>query len=123
MKKTTFITIVLSAISMMFFAIGMCMALIPEWNAFNQGIIFGSIGIVLGIITIITYRRMAGKSPVEISGRMIASLLAGIAGALLLGIGMCFSMVWNNMILGIIVGIIGIAVLLSLIPIARGFKD
>ena len=123
MKKTTFITIVLSAISMMFFAIGMCMALIPEWNAFNQGIIFGSIGIVLGIITIITYRRMASKSPVEISGRMIASLLAGIAGALLLGIGMCFSMVWNNMILGIIVGIIGIAVLLSLIPIARGFKD
>lgn len=123
MKKTTFITIVLSAISMMFFAIGMCMALIPEWNAFNQGIIFGSIGIVLGIITIITYRRMAGKSPVEISGRMIASLLAGITGALLLGIGMCFSMVWNNMILGIIVGIIGIAVLLSPIPIARGFKD
>ncbi len=123
MKKTTFITIVLSAISMMFFAIGMCMALIPEWNAFNQGIIFGSIGIVLGIITIITYRRMASKSPVEISGRMIASLLAGIAGALLLGIGMCFSMAWNNMILGIIVGIIGIAVLLSLIPIARGFKD
>lgn len=123
MKKTTFITIVLSAISMMFFAIGMCMALIPELNAFNQGIIFGSIGIMLGIITIIAYRRMAGKSPVEISGRMIASLLAGTAGALLLGIGMCFSMVWNNMILGIIVGIIGIAVLLSLIPIARGFKD
>lgn len=33
-------------------ALGMCMVLIPEWNAFQPGIIFGFIGLVLGLITI-----------------------------------------------------------------------
>ncbi len=46
---------VFSTISILFFALGMCMTLIPEWNAFNQGIIFALLGIVLGIITIIIY--------------------------------------------------------------------
>ena len=71
MKKTTFITMVLTTISVVFFALGMCMALIPEWHAFRQGIVFGVIGLVLGLVTIIVYRRMTNKAPIEISKRMI----------------------------------------------------
>lgn len=39
-----------------------------------------------------------------------SALVIGILGALILGIGMCCTMVWTNLfVLGIIVGLIGIA--------------
>lgn len=123
MKKTTFITMVLTTISIIFFALGMCMALIPEWNAFRQGIVFGVIGLVLGLVTIIVYRKMTNKTPIEISGRMILTVIAGILGTLIFGCGMCFTMVWNNMVLGIILGLIGIIILLMLIPLVKGIED
>lgn len=43
----------------------------------------------------------------------VAALVLGIVGVLLLGIGMCCTMVWKDTIfvLGIIVGILGIAIL------------
>lgn len=43
--------------------------------------------------------------------------------ALVLGVVMCFSMVWGKMILGIIIGLLGIVVLLCLIPLTKGIKD
>lgn len=46
----------------------------------------------------------------------------GIVGALLLGVGMCLTMVWSHMIVGIIIGIVGIVVLLCLIPFIKGLK-
>ena len=52
-----------------------------------------------------------------------ASALVGIAGALALGVGMCFSMVWGRMVVGIVIGLIGIVVLLCLIPMTRGMTD
>ncbi len=123
MKKSNFIALVLGTISGMLFAIGMCMALLPEWNAFTEGIIFGSIGLVLGLITVVVWRKMEHKAPIKVSGKSVLAIAVGIVGALLLGVGMCFCMVWNKMILGIVIGIIGIVALLSLIPIINGFKD
>lgn len=123
MKKTTFITMVLTTISVVFFALGMCMALIPEWNAFRHGIVFGAIGLVLGLVTIIVYRKMTKKVPIKISGRMILTVIAGILGTLIFGCGMCFTMVWNNMVLGIILGLVGIIILLMLIPLVKGIED
>ncbi len=46
----------------------------------------------------------------------------GIVGALLVGVGMCLTMVWSHMIVGIIIGIVGIVVLLCLIPFIKGLK-
>lgn len=37
MKKSSFVTMLLGTVSGMLFALGMCMALIPEWNAFKPG--------------------------------------------------------------------------------------
>ena len=51
------------------------------------------------------------------------SVIIGVAGALALGVGMCFTMVWGKMLLGIVVGLIGIIVRLSLIPLTKGIKD
>lgn len=48
----------LGTVSAVMFAIGMCMALIPEWNAFQPGVIFGGAGLLLALITLIVWRRM-----------------------------------------------------------------
>lgn len=52
---------------------------------------------------------------------MILGTIGGI-GALLLGVGMCLTMVWSHMVVGIVIGIVGIVVLLCLIPFMKGLK-
>ena len=123
MKKSSFVAMVLGTVSVVLFALGMCMALIPEWNAFKPGIIFGCVGLVLGVITSIVWRKMENKAPIHISGKTIMTGIVSVAGALALGVGMCFCMVWNKMVTGVIVGLVGIVVLLCLIPLTRGIKD
>ncbi len=122
MKKSTFVAMILGTIGGILFALGMCMALIPEWNAFNQGIVMGVIGAVVLLIMVLVWRKMENKSPVRVSGKMIGTVLLGIFGVLVLGVGMCLTMVWSNMIIGIIVGIVGIILLMSLIPLTKGLK-
>lgn len=122
MKKSTFVTMILGTIGGILFALGMCMTLIPEWNAFQPGVIMGVVGAVVLLITVLVWRKMENKEPIKLSGKTIGAMLIGIVGALLLGVGMCLTMVWNNMVVGIIVGIIGIVVLLCLIPFIKGLK-
>lgn len=122
MKKSSFVALVLGTVSLILFALGMCMALIPEWDAFRPGVIFGCVGLVLGLITLIVWRRMEHKAHVHVTGKAVLTVLVGIAGALALGVGMCFSMVWGNMVLGIGIGLLGIVVLLCLIPLTKGMK-
>ena len=49
MKKSNFVALVLGTVSGVMFALGMCMALLPEWNAFKEGVVFGIVGIVLDL--------------------------------------------------------------------------
>ena len=123
MKKSSFITLILGTVSGVLFALGMCMALIPEWNAFRPGVVFGCLGAVMALVTFILWRRMEHKAPIQVSGRMILSIAVGILGALMLGVGMCFSMVWGRLVAGIVIGLLGIVVLLCLIPLTRGLED
>ena len=122
MKKSNFVALVLGTISGVFFALGMCMALLPEWGMRNQGIVCGVIGMVLGLITWVIWRKMEGKAPIKVSGKTVGTILLGVIGALLLGVGMCLCMVFGKMVLGIVVGVIGIVVLLMLIPLTKGLK-
>lgn len=122
MKKSNFAAMILGTISCVFFALGMCMALIPEWNAFMPGVIIGCIGLVFALITVFVWRKMENKAPIKISGKAVLTALVGIIGALVLGVGMCFCMVWSHMVAGIIIGLAGILVLMSLIPLCKGLK-
>ncbi len=122
MKKSNFVAMILGTIGMVFFALGMCMALIPEWNMFNQGIVSGVIGIVVLIITLIVWRRMEGKEPIKLNAKTVGTVALAIVGALILGVGMCLCMVFAKMIIGVIVGLIGIILLLMLIPLTKGLK-
>ncbi len=124
MKKKNFVSMVFGTIGGIIFAIGMCMCLLPEWNAFSQGIIVAIIGVVVLITMLLVRRKMEGKPKVTLNGKTIATVLLGIIGALALGVGMCMVMVWKNLMLpGIIVGIVGIVLLLALIPICKGIHD
>lgn len=123
MKKSNFVAMILGTIGGILFALGMCMALIPEWNAFNQGVVLGVIGAVVLLIMVLVWRKMENKSPVKLSGKMIGTVLLGIIGALTFGVGMCLTMVWSNMIVGIVVGLVGIILLLCMIPLTKGFKE
>jgi hypothetical protein len=66
---------------------------------------------------------MTGKKPVSLTKKTVGNTLLGMAGSILLGVGMCLVMVWSNMVLGIVIGIVGIVALLSLIPMVKGFKN
>lgn len=123
MKKSSFIAMILGVSSAVLFALGMCMVMISEWNAFAPGIVFGCVGLCLGAVTLIVWRRMEGKKPIHISGRALLAVAVGIVGALALGVGMCFCMVWNRMVLGVVIGLAGIIVLLCLIPLTKGLRD
>ena len=122
MKKSNFAALVLGTVSGVFFALGMCMALLPEWGMGNQGVVCGVIGIVLGLVTLAIWRKMEGKAPIQVSGKTLGTILLGGAGALVLGVGMCLSMVFGKMVIGIVIGIIGIVLLLMLIPLTKGLK-
>lgn len=122
MKKSTFVAMILGTIGGILFALGMCMAMIPEWNAFLPGVRMGVAGMAVLLIMVLVWRKMEKRAPIKLSGKTVVATLMGIVGALLLGVGMCFTMVWSNMIQGIVIGIIGIVILLGLLPFVRGLK-
>ena len=122
MKKSNFTALVLGTIGGVLFALGMCMALLPEWNPFKPGIVFGTIGIILELITVFVWRKMENKAPIKVSGKGVGAVVVAIIGALTLGVCMCFCMVWENIVTGTIIGLVGITALLMLIPITKGIK-
>lgn len=122
MKKKDFVTLILSTVGGILFALGMCMGLLPEWGALKQGIVIGVVGAVILLAMVLIRRKMDGKPAIVFSGKAIGTALLGVAGAIVLGVGMCMTMIWNMMIPGIIVGIVGIVLLLCLIPVTKGLK-
>ena len=112
MKKSNFVAMILGTIGGILFALGMCMAMIPEWNAFRPGIVMGVIGLIVLLIMVLVWRKMEHKDPIHVSGKTIGSMLLGIVGALLLGVGMCLTMVWGSSYLapGILVGCAGLLI-------------
>ena len=122
MKKSSFVAMILGTIGGILFALGMCMALITEWNARQPGIVLGVLGVAVLLIMLLVWRKMENKEPIHLSGKTIGTVLLGILEALVLGVGMCLTMVWSNMIVGIVVGLVGIVMLLCLIPMTKGLK-
>ena len=99
------------------------MCLVSEWNAFQQGVIVGAIGIVVLLIMLIVRRKMQGKPPITLSRKTVGVIALSIVGALAFGVGMCMAMVWEGLLIwGIVVGLIGIVLLLCLIPLCKGLK-
>ena len=123
MEKKNFISLIMGTVGGILFTIGMCMCLLPQWNAFNQGGVISVIGLVVLLIMLLVRRKLEGKPViVKLSARTVGTVLLGIIGALVLGIGMCMTMIWNSMAAGIVVGIVGIVLLICQIPAIKGIK-
>ena len=123
MKKENFVSLILGTIGGILFALGMCMCLVAEWGAFRQGVGMGAAGLVVLAAMLIVRRKMQRKPAPALRPKTIGLVLLGIAGALVLGVGLCMTMVWEGLLIpGIAVGIVGILLLLCLIPLRRGLQ-
>jgi hypothetical protein len=123
MKKKDFVTLILSTIGGILFALGMCMGLVPEWGAMRQGIVIGAVGLAVLLVMVLVRRKMSGKPAIVLNGKAIGTTLLGVVGAIVLGVGMCMTMIWNMLVPGIVVGIVGIVLLLCLIPVIKGLVE
>nr|MBQ8244328.1 hypothetical protein [Oscillospiraceae bacterium] len=121
MKKSAFIHLIAGTVGGLLFALGMCMCLLPEWNAFQLGVVCTALGALSLLIQGAVAWLRSGRK-IRINWKIAGKVLFGIFGALVLGMGMCMIMVWNLMLPGILVGILGILLLLMLIPMCLGLK-
>ena len=122
MKKNQFIALLVGVVGGLLFSIGLCMCLLPEWNAFREGVVVTAIGgVILLALGIFSYIR-SGKPRKAVNWKVGGKVAYGTVSALVLGVGMCMIMVWNLMIPGILVGGVGIVMLLCLIPMCIGLK-
>ncbi len=122
MKKSSFVAVIMGTISGVLFALGMCMALLPEWYAFTPGIIFGCIGIALGIVTVIIWCKTENKKWPKMNKKIVFRSLYSIVSVLVLGVGICMCLVWGQIIFGTLVGLLGLIMLIALIPMIKGIK-
>lgn len=122
MKKKDFITLILSVVGGLLFSLGMCLALVPEMGTIIQGVVLGVVGLVVLLAMVLVRRKMDGKPAIVFNGKTIGITLYSIFSTAVFGIGMCMVLVSNQMVWGIVVGIVGIVLLLGLIPICKGLK-
>lgn len=123
MKRDNFIALVWGVAAGMLFALGMCMTMLPEWGAFEIGVVCGCAGLLLGLADLLWRRKKTGKPPIRVSGKALGMGALATAGALTLGLGMCLSMVWNQLIWGCVAGALGVLALFFLIPAAKGLRE
>ena len=122
MKKSSFVALLLGTVSGVLFALGMCMALLPEWDAFWEGVIFGGIGILLGAITFLIWCKMENKKLPKMNGKNLFRIVYAVVAVLILGAGMCLCLVWQQFVWGTLIGLLGIVMLIALIPMIKGIK-
>jgi hypothetical protein len=122
MKKSSFVAWLMGTVSGTIFALGMCMALLPEWDAFREGVIFGVAGLIFGIITVLVWCKMENKKMPKMSGKNILRALYVLLSVLILGVGMCMCLVWQKIVWGTLVGLAGIIMLICLVPMIKGIK-
>lgn len=127
MKKDTLLEIILGTIGGLIFAIGMCMALIPEWNLFNVGVVVAIIGFIILLCIIPVYRQSHPKKEhTPIHWGIVLTWVIGVVGALVMGFGMSRVMVDDasrgDMLGGIIVGVVGLLICVLNYPIYSYIK-
>ena len=122
MKKKDFVTLIMSVVGGIPFALGMCMALLPEWNLLKEGIVIGAVGIVILLAMALVRSKMSGKPMIIFNAKAIATTVYGIFATAVFGVGMCMVTAFEMMVPGIIVGMIGMILLICLIPIIKGLK-
>ncbi|MBQ9854587.1 MAG: hypothetical protein IJO53_00225, partial [Clostridia bacterium] len=115
MTKKSFFMLVLTVAGGLMFALGMCMCLLPEWNAFVPGVVMTALGAIALLALGCVKWVMAGKKKSNINWNLVGKIAYAVASALVLGLGMAMIMAFEGMMIsGLIVGIIGILLALGI---------
>lgn len=122
MKKKDFAMLVAGVVGGLLFSLGMCMCLLPEWGLGNEGVAVTGIGLAALLGLAIAAWVTRPKSSKKIHWKTVGKIVYGVVSTLVMGVGMSMIMVLEVMIPGIIVGVVGIVMLLSLIPMCMGLK-
>lgn len=125
MTRKNFVSMIIGTVGGVLFALGMCMCLLTEWGVFVQGVVVSVVGLATLAAMMMVRRRMEGKSlMVRLDARAVGVMALSVVGVLVLGAGMCMTMVWGEtlMVPGILVGLLGIVMLMCLIPLCRGLR-
>ena len=123
MTKKGFMFLVLTVVGGLLFALGMCMCLLPEWNAFKPGVVITALGALVLLALALVRRIMAGRPIAKINRNAVGKAAYCILAALVLGSGMAMIMAFEGLLIpGIIVGIVGIILGLGIIPVLKGLK-
>lgn len=85
MKKSTFVNLIAGTIGGLLFALGMCMCLLPEWNAFQIGVVVTAVGAVILLAQAIATWIRSGRK-IRINWKLTGKVLFGIFSALALGV-------------------------------------
>ena len=56
------------------------------------------------------------------NGKNVFRIIYTIIAALVLGVGMCMCLVWEQIVWGTLIGQLGIMMLIALIPMIKGIK-
>ena len=123
MTKKNFLFLVLTVVGGLLFALGMCMCLLPEWNAFTPGVVVTALGALVLLAIALVRWIMAGKPKAKINWQLTGKIAYCVVSFLVLGTGMAMIMSFEGMMLpGLVVGVVGIVLLLGLIPVFKGLK-
>ena len=123
MTKKNFMLLVLTVMGGLLFALGMCMCLLPEWNAFVPGVVVTALGALVLLVLALVRWLAAGKPMPRINWKKTGKIAYAVVSLLVLGTGMALIMAAEGlMIPGILVGVVGILLLLGLVPVFRGLK-
>ncbi len=123
MSKKSFLFLVLTVVGGLLFALGMCMCLLPEWNAFKPGVVVTTLGALVLLAIALVRWIMAGKPVAKIDWNKTGKIAYCVTALLVLGSGMAMVMSFEGLMFpGIAVGIVGIVLLLGLIPVFKGLK-
>lgn len=123
MTKKNYVFLVLTVVGGLLFALGMCMCLVPEWNAFKPGVAVTALGaLALAVIALVRWI-MAGKPVAKVDWNRVGKMAYCVAACLVLGAGMAMIMAFEGlMVPGMLVGMVGIVLGLGIIPVFRGLK-
>ena len=129
MKKDTLLEIILGTIGGLVFAIGMCMALVEDWDMLVPGVVTGVIGFIILLCIIPVYRK---THPKKVSNKktdwgIVLTFVVGIVGSLIMGFGMSKVMVDTpdkmDLIIGMITGVVGLLICVLNYPIYSYLKS
>lgn len=123
MTKKNFLFLVLTVMGGLLFALGMCMCLLPEWNAFRPGVVLTALGALALLIIALVCWVMAGKPIAKVNWKKVGKIAYCVLAALVLGTGMALIMAFEGlMVVGMLVGMVGIVLGLGIIPVFKGLK-